>query len=113
MSQEIDYSGIGRRIRRFRTLRGMSQQALAEKTDISVTHMSHIETASTKLSLPVFINIAKALNVRTEELLHDRKESDGYTHDIEDIINTASLQEQKIMYDTIRSIRRSFGEQNK
>lgn len=44
----MDYYEIGQRIRRFRKARGFSQEELAEKADISVTHMSHIETGNTK-----------------------------------------------------------------
>lgn len=67
----MDYYEIGQRIRRFRKARGFSQEELAEKVDISVTHMSHIETGNTKLSLPVLVALSKALEVRTDELLSD------------------------------------------
>ncbi|MBP0979948.1 MAG: helix-turn-helix transcriptional regulator, partial [Oscillospiraceae bacterium] len=43
------------------------------KVNISVTHMSHIETANTKLSLPVLVDIAAVLQVQTDELLFDAK----------------------------------------
>ena len=33
--------------------------------------MSHIETGNTKLSLPVFVKIAEALDVQTDALLYD------------------------------------------
>lgn len=49
----------------------MSQEQLAECVGISVTHMSHIETGNTKLSLPVLVSIADALNVSTDTLIHD------------------------------------------
>ncbi|MFR2512633.1 MAG: helix-turn-helix domain-containing protein [Lachnospira eligens] len=42
-----------------------------EKVGISTTHLSHIETGNTKLSLPVFVDIAEALSVQTDELLYD------------------------------------------
>lgn len=67
----MDYTSIGLRIRLFRRKKGYSQEELAEKVDISVTHMSHIETGNTKLSLPVFISLAEALGVRADELLQD------------------------------------------
>lgn len=57
----MDYLEIGRRIRKYRRERGLSQEELAECVDISTTHMSHIETGSTKLSLPVLVGIAAAL----------------------------------------------------
>ena len=47
----MDYYAIGQRIRKFRKACGLSQEELAEKVGISTTHMSHIETGNTKLSL--------------------------------------------------------------
>ena len=47
----------------------LSQEVLAEKIGISTTHMSHIETGSTKLSLPVLVELSKVLNVKTDSLL--------------------------------------------
>ena len=67
----MDYFEIGQRIRKIRKARGLSQEQLAERIGISTTHMSHIETANTKLSLPVFVEIAKVLEVQTDSLLYD------------------------------------------
>lgn len=65
----MDYYRIGQQIRKYRKACGLSQEQLAEQIGISVTHMSHIETGNTKLSLPVFVDIAKALEVQTDDLL--------------------------------------------
>lgn len=67
----MDYYKIGQQIRKIRKAHGLSQEELAEKIDISTTHMSHIETGNTKLSLQVFVDIAAALDVRTDELLYN------------------------------------------
>ncbi len=67
----MDYYAIGQRIRRFRKAHDMAQEDLAEKIGISTTHMSHIETGNTKLSLPVLVALASALGVRTDDLLFD------------------------------------------
>lgn len=67
----MDYYAIGQRIRKIRKAHGISQEVLAEKANISVTHMSHIETGNTKLSLPVLVDIATTLEVRTDDLLFD------------------------------------------
>ena len=56
----MNYYEIGQRIRRIRKAKGLSQEQLAEKVGISTTHMSHIETANTKLSLSLFVDIAEA-----------------------------------------------------
>ncbi|MBR0033071.1 MAG: helix-turn-helix transcriptional regulator [Treponema sp.] len=55
----------------------LSQEELAEKVGISTTHMSHIETGSTKLSLPVLVELAKSLNVKTDSLLFNHVCSDN------------------------------------
>ena len=67
----MDYYQIGQRVRRFRRAQGLSQEALAERVGISVTHMSHIETGNTKLSLAVFAALAEGLGVAADELLRD------------------------------------------
>ena len=69
----MNYFEIGQKIRKYRKEKGLSQEQLAEKVNISVTHMSHIETANTKLSLPVLVDIAAVLQVQTDELLTDTK----------------------------------------
>ena len=58
----MDYYAIGQRVRRFRKAQNLSQEQLAELVNISTTHMSHIETGSTKLSLQVFGELAEALH---------------------------------------------------
>lgn len=65
----MDYFAIGQRIRKIRKANGLSQEQLAERVGISVTHMSHIETGNTKLSIEVFAEIAQVLDARSDELL--------------------------------------------
>ena len=67
----MDYYAIGQRIRKVRKAQGLSQEQLAERVQISVTHMSHIETGNTKLSLSVLVDLATTLGVRTDTLLFD------------------------------------------
>ena len=69
----MDYIGIGKRIRTQRLRSNLSQEELAEMAGISLVHMSHIETANTKLSLPVLVDLACALGVRTDDLIFDKE----------------------------------------
>ena len=71
----MDYYSIGQRIRNRRKQAMLSQEELAEKIGISTTHMSHIETGNTKLSLQVLVDIAQVLHVSTDELLFVQKRS--------------------------------------
>ena len=66
---EIDYKAIGVRIKRFRGEQKLSQEKLAELVDISVPHMSNIETGKTKLSMQVLVDLSNALNATPDELL--------------------------------------------
>ena len=68
----MDYVGIGKRIRAQRYKLDLSQEELAEMAGISLVHMSHIETDNTKLSLPVLVDLACALGVRTDDLIFDK-----------------------------------------
>ena len=65
----MDYYSIGQQIRKFRKSHSFSQEELAEKVGISTTHMSHIETGNTKLSLAVLVKLALALEVSTDDIL--------------------------------------------
>lgn len=92
----LDYQKTGKRIRAARKAAGLSQEELAEKIWISVTHMSHIETGSTKLSLPVLVDIAGALNVSTDSLLFDEEKLTK-----SDAVNQLSLTLDKCTKDEI------------
>ena len=71
----MDYYKIGMRIRAIRRAKRLSQERLAEMVDISVVHMSHIETGNTKMSLAVLVAIAQALDVSTDSILFDGLEN--------------------------------------
>ena len=62
---------LGIAIGTYRRLKGMSQEQLAEKANISRTHLSTIEAPRlvTPFSLEIFFNIADALDMEPSELL--------------------------------------------
>ena len=68
---EINYKDIGVRVKQERINKNITQEKLAELSGVSVTHMSNIENANTKLSLPVLINIANALDCDSSILLFE------------------------------------------
>ena len=86
----MDYYKIGQRIRKFRKAYRLSQEQLAEKVGISTTHMSHIETGNTKLSLPLFVKLANVLSIQTDELLHDtpQKNKTAIKGELEEILDS-------------------------
>lgn len=106
----MNYYAIGQRIRKIRKARGWSQEKLAEKVGISTTHMSHIETANTKMSLSTFTELASVLEVRTDELLYDNRLEDrttSITYIIE-LLNDCSTQQVRIIEDIIKALKESL-----
>ena len=106
----MDYYEIGQRIRKFRKAHQLSQEDLAEKIGISTTHMSHIETGNTKLSLPVLVAIAAALDVRTDDLLFDRMEA-GRNAVMEELLSSlddCSAQQIKVLSDIVKAAKLSM-----
>ena len=106
----MDYYEIGQRIRRIRKAHKLSQEELAEKVGISTTHMSHIETGNTKLSLPVFVDIAEALDVQTNSLLYDKPRASISTamNDIVAILEECDTKQACVISDMVKVIKQSF-----
>jgi len=66
------YKMIGLNVAYYRKLKGLTQLELAEKINISRTHMSNIEAPNmpTKISMETLMDIADALDIKVEILLH-------------------------------------------
>jgi DNA-binding XRE family transcriptional regulator len=63
-----DYRKLGLNIAYYRKERGLSQMQLAEKIDVSRTHMSRIENCDCAVSLDVIFRIAKVLELPVYKL---------------------------------------------
>ncbi len=69
--KEVDYERIGQRIRKRRIERGLTQAQLSELVDCSNNYLSHIETAQTKVSLTMLLQISYALDTQLDYFLLD------------------------------------------
>ena len=67
----LEYKTIGLNIAYYRKLRGLTQMQLAERVNISRTHMSNIEAPNsyTSISLEVLLSIASVLDIPAYKLL--------------------------------------------
>ena len=68
---ELDYKAIGKRIKIARIKADMTQEQLAERVGISPTHLSNIETGTTRVSLTTIVGLVNALNVTVDDVLCD------------------------------------------
>ncbi len=97
---ELNYALIGLRIKKIRKSKKMTQDKLSELSGISPQHLSQIESAKTKLSLPTLINICNALNVTTDKILCDVLSADTaneISSDITDVFKDCSADEAFLM----------------
>ncbi len=106
----MDYYEIGQRIRKYRKANSLSQEDLAERVGISVTHMSHIETGNTKLSLQVLVDIATVLEVRTDDLLRTNAvvTSGSALEEMAAELEGCTAKESRFLLELLRAAKRSM-----
>jgi len=71
MEYNLNYELIGMRIKNRRLKLKFTQETLAEKIGASIRHISGVENAKTKLSLPCLVLFANALDTTADHLLMD------------------------------------------
>lgn len=106
----MDYYEIGQRIRKYRKASNLSQEQLAEKAGISVTHMSHIETGNTKLSLSVLVNIATILSVQTDAIIYEHPQisKTSIKQELSEIIDSCSVNKLNVILDVVKATKISL-----
>lgn len=102
----IDYISIGMRIKKNRNMLGITQEALAEEINISVPHISRIETGSAKPSLQTLVDICNALHITIDDLMREnlpavRKNSEGK---LGEVVADCSVEELDMLADVAQTI---------
>lgn len=103
---EFDYKSIGKRIKIARIRADLTQETLAEIVNLSPSHMSNIETGTTKVSLSALVDIANALSVSLDDLLCDNviHTKIQFEADIQQLLNGCNDYEIRIVKDLLESI---------
>ena len=68
-TMNVDYKLIGERIQRVRKSRGMTQEIMAEKLDVSIGYVSQVERGITKISLDLLGAISSILDCDVASLI--------------------------------------------
>lgn len=104
---ELDYKAIGKRIKIARIKVDLTQEKLAEMIELSPTHLSNIETGTTRVSLSTIVSLANALSVSVDDLLCDSviKSKVQFEKDIKDILQDCDDYEIRIIKDMMESMK--------
>lgn len=107
---KIDYTKIGSQIRKYRKAKGMSQEQLAAKAGVGITHISHIETGNTIPSTSTLLDIINALDLSADELFCDYivKCRPIFHNRIVDCLEDCSEEEIRITSDMAEALKTSL-----
>ena len=108
---ELDYKKLGKRIKEQRLKQHLTQEKLGEIVGVATSNISHIERATTQVSLSSLVKIANALDTTLDQLVCDSLNSvaDIYIEqDITNLLEGCSLAERQIIKDIIVAYVRSF-----
>ena len=111
---KVNFVLIGKRVRETRKQQKITQNQLAEMTELSVGYISHVETAKKKASLSALISISNALGITVDELLTGNQyyNPTDYQTDIDLVMADCSTTEKRMIYELIcsaKSILRNNG----
>ncbi|MDE7207382.1 MAG: helix-turn-helix domain-containing protein [Lachnospiraceae bacterium] len=108
----INYQIIGKRIREERRIKGISQETLAEMTELSTQYISQIETAVRQASLRSLVNIANALNVSVDALLYGNRTKDiaEYRGEMELLLADCTAYERRVLFEIAMETKRILKE---
>lgn len=98
---------IGLRIQTARKAVGMSQADLAEALNISVAHMSSIETGRANFSVEILMNITEVLNLSADSLLRTNipQVSAIYSREMEELLKGCTAAEIESIMAVMRQMK--------
>ena len=107
---ELDYKAIGKRIKIARIKADLTQERLAEMLEISPTHMSNIDTGTTRVSLTAIVSLANALSVTVDDLLCDSvvKSKVQFEKDIAGILADCDEYEIRMVKDMAQALKETL-----
>lgn len=107
---QIDFSTVGCRIREVRLCRNLTQEALAERANLSVPYVSHIERARKTVSLAALVRIVKAMDVTVDQLLCgiQPKDETAYCREVQELLADCTPLERRIVWDVATALKVSL-----
>ena len=106
----LDFQTVGGRIRACRLEAGMSQERLAELSDLSPPYVSHVERGAKGPSLGALIRLSAALGVTIDYLLAGSQPADpaAFMADAQTLLADCSLIERRIVLQVASATREAL-----
>ena len=107
---ELDYKAIGKRIKIARINADLTQERLAELAGVSPTHLSNIETGTTKVSTSMLVNIANILRLSVDDLLCDSvvKAKVQFEGEIAELLEDCDDYEIRVITDVLQATKEAL-----
>lgn len=95
----INYKKLGRKIKELRLLKGLSQEQLAEKCNLSTSYISYIETGKKKINFSQLENLSTELNFSI-----DISSKSSKNQDLISLLEKCTQKEKTFLYRVIKVI---------
>ena len=109
----LDYSAIGKRIKRLRLQKHMTQEVLGEKIGISAKHVSNIETANAHPSIETLVNIANVLECSLDYLVLENiveTQDINFSQEFINVMKSCTAQEKHILIEIMYAMKKILKE---
>lgn len=96
----LDYNVIGERLKKARIDKGLTQEKLAEKLDVSIAFLSRIERGSSHISLKRLSQICDILGITEGSILNgSSNNSKNYlSSEFDTLLKNTTPEKQKLIY---------------
>lgn len=96
---------LGTIMREARIKSHITQEELAEKVHVNLTHLGNIERGTSNPSLPLFCNIIRALNISADAYIYPHREvADNTSQEIMHLLSQCSEKERKIILANLHTL---------
>ena len=102
----LDYKLIGSRIHNARINKGLTQEVLAEKLDVSIAFLSRVERGTTEINLKRLSQICALLDVSEGEILNGSSSASKVylNSDFSSLLKNCPPEKLKLIYDISKVI---------
>lgn len=102
----MDDKAVAQRICSARQARGLTQEELAAKANISPTHLGVIERGVKIPRLDTFVSIANALDVSADELLQDvvGKSVESTSTELSELLSRLEPDKKRRIYNAVQAL---------